>query len=78
MSPQQMTVPQMVQSYAQQIMAMPPEQQQSLLAQMEGGEGQMPQLAAAVKQFIAQAQKPAVNMKPLPEQKPPRRKAALV
>jgi hypothetical protein len=78
MSPQQMTIPQMVETYAKQIMGMPPEQQQSLIAQMEQSGGQMPELAAAVKQYIAQAQKGVTNMKPLPEQKPPRRKPALV
>jgi len=71
---EQMTIPQMVQVYAQQIMSVPPEQQEMVLQRLEQN---MPQLATAIREFIAKAQKPA-DMRPLPQQKPPRRKAALV
>jgi hypothetical protein len=71
----QVTVPQMVEVYARQLMNMAPEQAQIYMQQMEGN---MPQLAAAIKQYIGQTQKTVVNMKPLPSQKPPRRQLSPV
>jgi hypothetical protein len=76
---QQMALPQLVESYAKQIMGMAPEQQEMILQRMESQQdGAMPQLAAAIREYMAKVQKPTTDMRPLPEQKPPRRKAALV
>jgi len=71
----QISLPQMVESYAHQLMNMPPEQAQAFLQRMEGD---MPELAAAVKEYIARAQKQTTDMRPLPAQKPPRRQASPV
>lgn len=72
-----MTIPQMVETYAQQIMSMPPDQGETLLRQMEAQQGGMPSLAAAIRDYMAKATKgagQAVDMRPLPNKNPPRRK----
>lgn len=78
-----MTIPEMVATYGDQLMAMPPEQAEALLRQMEAGQGAMPELAKALRNHMAKAKKVAgggdatgaVDMRPLPEQKPPRRQS---
>jgi len=74
-----MTIPQMVEQYANQMASMPPEQREEILARMEQQtEGAMPQLAAAIRQRLAQMEsaqneQTKKTMKPLPEQRAPRR-----
>jgi hypothetical protein len=61
--------------YAQQISQLPPDQQQMALQSLEA---QSPELAQLVVQMMGQMQQgggPQVDMRPLPEQKPPRRDA---
>jgi len=75
----QMTIPQMVEQYVQQLMSMPPDQREAFLQRMEAQpEGAMPELAAAIRQRIKEIegqQKGDSNktMRPLPEQRAPRR-----
>jgi hypothetical protein len=69
----------MAQGYAQQISQLPPDQQQMAL---EALEAQSPELAQLVAQMLSHLQQggggPQVDMRPLPEQRPPRREAAPV
>jgi hypothetical protein len=64
------------QQIAEQIMSMPPDQQQMALQNIQA---QSPELAQLVQQFLSQMQPPqqgaGVDMRPLPEQLPPRRVA---
>ncbi len=71
----------MAQAYAQQIAELPPDQQQMAL---EAIGQQSPELAQLIQQLLGamagqqQQQGPQVDMRPLPEQLPPRREAAPV
>ncbi len=72
---------QLAQSYAQQVAQFPPDQQQQALAAIAQ---QSPELAQLVEQFLGMMgadqpqQGPQVDMRPLPDQLPPRREAAMV
>jgi hypothetical protein len=78
----------LAQQLAQQMAQLPPDQQQVALKNIEA---QSPELASMVWQLVQQmnAQQPqiggavgaaasSVDMRPLPEQKPPRREATIV
>jgi len=80
MQPQsQMTIPQMVEHYVQQLMSMPPDQRETLLQRMEAQkDGNMPELAAAIRKRIKEVEsqqgaETKKTMRPLPEQRAPRR-----
>lgn len=70
---------QMAQGLAQQISQLPPDQQEQALQAIAA---QSPELAELVQQMLGQqgqqAAGPGVDMRPLPEQLPPRRETALV
>lgn len=73
-------IQQMAQSYAEQILQLPPDQQQMAL---EAIASQSPELAQLVQQFLqqmgaGQQQSTGVDQRPLPEQLPARRDAQLV
>jgi hypothetical protein len=69
------TIPEMVARYAEQMASMSPEQREAILQRMEAQkEGAMPQLAAAIRDQLAQMEQGGEgDMRPLPEQRPPRR-----
>lgn len=73
---------QMAQNYAQQIMALPPDQHPMALQAIEQNMG--PDFAQLVQQALAQLGAPAqgpgpqVDMRPMPDKLPPRREAAMV
>jgi ssDNA-binding Zn-finger/Zn-ribbon topoisomerase 1 len=73
---------QLAAGYAQQLIQMPPEQREQALAALSA---QMPELAQLVTEMLATMQQqqgapaaPSVDMRPLPDVRPPRREAALV
>lgn len=76
-------IQQMAQMYAQQLAALPPEQQPMAL---EAIAQQSPELAQLVQQFLGMMgvqpgqtpEGPQVDMRPMPAQLPPRREAAMV
>ena len=75
----QMTMPQMIAYYAEQIMPMSPEKREAFLQRMEADKsGAMPQMAKAIREHIAKLESSVKGeskktMRPLPDQKPPRR-----
>jgi len=58
------------QAYAQQLMRLAPDQREAALARIAQS---TPQVAALVKRLMTRMSKDTVDMRPLPEQKPPRR-----
>jgi hypothetical protein len=76
-------IQQMAQSYAQQISQLPPDQQQQALQAIMQ---QSPELAQLVQQFLGMMGQqpgqtpsgPQVDMRPMPDQLPPRRDTAMV
>jgi len=70
-----LTIPQMVEQYTQQLLAMPPEHREMYLQRMDKS---MPQLAIAIRQRMTEiestrAKQDEGSMEPLPEQRAPRR-----
>ena len=75
-----MDITTLAQNYAEQIAQMRPEEQQMALQALEA---QSPQLAGLVQQMLGsmgggQSDGMQVDMRPLPEQRAPRRESALV
>lgn len=72
---------QLAEGYATQILQLPPEQQEQVLMALEQ---QSPELLQLVSEFMSMMQRgqasqaPGVDMRPLPEQKPPTRETALI
>ena len=66
---------QMVKSFAQSLMSLPPDNREAALARYEEN---YPEMGKMIRAHMKEIQKQNINMKPLPEQKPPRRKGSPV
>lgn len=65
----------MVKTWAQGLMSLPPEHRERTLASYEE---KYPEMAKQIRSYMKELQKQTIDMRPLPEQKPPRRKSSPV